>query len=302
VAYPEETLMRVPPFDRPGEWLKANLHTHTSMSDGALPPDEVLAWYGQHGYDVVALTDHDLRTVEPAPAGLVVIPAAELSLGKSRAGAPYHLVALGLEHDDLPRAPTRGELVARLDEMGVVSFLAHPYWTQLTPEEALEVRGCVGLEVFNTGSEVENLKGLATVHWDQALTAGWRACGLAVDDSHFKVRDHGGGWIWIRAARREPAAVLAAIRDGLFYASQGPRIEEITLEGHHLHVRCSPAVAVYWIGHTHLGWSVHAADGAMLTEADFEIDGRARYVRVEVVDDAGRHAWGPPCFREPDET
>jgi len=292
--------MHVPPFDRPGEWLKANLHTHTSMSDGALPPDEVLAWYAHHGYDVVALTDHDLRTIEPAPEGLVALPAAELSLGKSRAGAPYHLVALGLEHDDLPRAPTRGALVERLNEMGVVSFLAHPYWTQLTPEEVLEVRGCIGLEVFNTGSEVESLKGLATVHWDQALTAGWRAGGLAVDDSHFKIADHGGGWIWIRATSPEPAAILAALRDGCFYASQGPRIEEVRLDGRALHVRCSPAASIYWIGHTHLGWCAHAAAGAALTEADFEIDGRARYVRVEVVDAAGRHAWGPPCFREPD--
>ena len=218
--------MRVPPFDRPGEWLKANLHTHTRRSDGALEPDEVLAWYAGHGYDVVALTDHDLRTVEPGPAGLVAIAAAELSLGKSAAGAPMHLVALGLEHDDLPKAASRGALVERLNEMGVVSFLAHPYWTQLTPEEVLEVRGCVGLEVFNTGSEVENLKGLATVHWDQALGAGWRAAGLAVDDSHFKIDDAGGGWVWIRAASREPAAVLAALRDGRFYASQGPRIED----------------------------------------------------------------------------
>jgi len=293
--------MHVPPFDRPGEWLKANLHAHTSMSDGALPPDEVLAWHAGAGYDVVALTDHDLRTIEAGPEGLVVLAGAELSLGKSRAGAPMHLVALGLEHDDLPKAASRGALVERLNAMGVVSFLAHPYWTQLTPEEALEVRGCIGLEVFNTGSEVENLKGLAAVHWDQALTAGWRACGLAVDDSHFKIADHGGGWIWIRATGREPAAVLAALRDGLFYASQGPRIEEVRLEGRRLHVRCSPAASIYWIGHTHLGWCAHAPAGGTITEADFEIDGRARYVRVEVVDTAGRHAWGPPCFREPDE-
>jgi hypothetical protein len=293
--------MHVPPFDRPGEWLKANLHTHTRMSDGALAPDEVLAWYAAHGYDVVALTDHDLRTIEPAPPGLVVIPAAELSIGKSAAGAPMHLVVLGLEHDDLPKAFSRGALVERLNEMGIVSFLAHPYWTQLTPEEVLEVRGCLGMEVYNTGSEVENLKGLATVHWDQALTAGWRAAGLAVDDSHFKLDDAGGGWIWIRAASREPAAVLAALRDGRFYASQGPRIEELSLDGRHLHVRCSPAASIYWIGHTHLGWCSHAPAGAALTEADFEIDGRARHVRVEVVDAAGKHAWSPPCFRTPDE-
>jgi hypothetical protein len=293
--------MHVPPFDQPGEWLKANLHTHTSMSDGALAPHKVLAWYAAHGYDVVALTDHDRRTVEPAPAGLVALPGAELSLGHSAAGAPMHLVALGLGRDDLPKAPSRAALVEQLNAMDVVSFLAHPYWTQLTPAEVLEVRGCLGLEVYNTGSEMENLKGLATVHWDQALGAGWRAAGLAVDDSHFKIDDAGGGWLWIRSTSRDPAAILAALRTGLFYASQGPRIEELQLDGRLLHVRCSPAASVYWIGHTHLGWCAHAPTGGTLTEVDFEIDDRARYVRVEVVDAAGRHAWSPACFRQPDE-
>jgi hypothetical protein len=66
-------------------------------------------------------------------------------------------------------------------------------------------------------------------------------------------------------------------------------------------VRTSPAAAIHWIGHTHLGWCAHAPAGAALTEADFEIDGRARYVRVEVVDAAGRHAWSPACFRQPDK-
>jgi hypothetical protein len=290
--------MRVPPFGGTGEWLKGNLHTHSVMSDGDLAPDEILAWHRDHGYDFVAITDHDLRTVEPAPAGLVVLPAAELSLGHSAAGAPYHLVALGLEHDDLPRAPTRGALVERLAAAGVVSFLAHPYWSLLTPAEVLEVRGCLGLEVYNTGSEVENLKGLATVHWDQALTAGWRACGLAVDDSHWKLPDHGGGWIWLRAAERTPEAVLAALRRGHFYASTGPRLEDLQLDGRRLFVRCSPAAAVYWIGHSHLGWSVHAPAGGSLTEAELEIDPRARYVRVEVADAAGRRAFSPPMFRD----
>jgi hypothetical protein len=44
-------------------WFKGNLHAHTANSDGDATPDEVVAWYRDAGYDLLALTDHDLRTL-----------------------------------------------------------------------------------------------------------------------------------------------------------------------------------------------------------------------------------------------
>jgi hypothetical protein len=31
-------------------WLKGNLHTHTARSDGDSAPEEMAAWYRDHGY------------------------------------------------------------------------------------------------------------------------------------------------------------------------------------------------------------------------------------------------------------
>ena len=283
--------MHLPPFGRLDPWLKGNLHTHTCMSDGALEPDEVLAWHRAHGYDFVALTDHDARTVEEPPEGLTLIPGAEISVGHSAAGAPVHVVALGLPVGEVP-APGQGP--ATLDilrGLGAPAFVAHPTWSQLAPSEVLGLRGCLGMEVYNTGSDYENDKGYATLHWDQALAAGWRALAFATDDSHWKLPDQGGGWIMLRAAGRTPAQILEAIAAGQFYASSGPTIEDVELDGLRLRVRTSPARAIYWIGHAHLGWSRHAPPGGTITEAELEIDPRCRYVRVEVVDTAGRWAW-----------
>jgi len=39
---------------------KANLHTHTTISDGKCTPEEVKEIYKAHGYSVVAFTDHDV--------------------------------------------------------------------------------------------------------------------------------------------------------------------------------------------------------------------------------------------------
>lgn len=40
-------------------WYKGNLHTHTYWSDGDEFPEMVLDWYKSHGYNFVALSDHN---------------------------------------------------------------------------------------------------------------------------------------------------------------------------------------------------------------------------------------------------
>ena len=43
-----------------GQFYKANLHCHTTVSDGKLSPAEIKDAYKSHGYSIVAYTDHDI--------------------------------------------------------------------------------------------------------------------------------------------------------------------------------------------------------------------------------------------------
>lgn len=43
-----------------GNFYKANLHCHTTNSDGKLSPEEVKSAYMKQGYSVIAYTDHDI--------------------------------------------------------------------------------------------------------------------------------------------------------------------------------------------------------------------------------------------------
>ena len=45
-------------FTAPGRFWRGNLHTHSTLSDGALDPAEVCRRYKEQGYDFIALTDH----------------------------------------------------------------------------------------------------------------------------------------------------------------------------------------------------------------------------------------------------
>src|SRR5260370_28386097 len=67
--------------------MRADLHVHSSASDGTEPPAEVMRRAAQAGLDVVALTDHDTvaghaearRALPGTLTSLTLLPGMELS-------------------------------------------------------------------------------------------------------------------------------------------------------------------------------------------------------------------------------
>ena len=50
------------PNDAPLRWWKGNIHTHTLWSDGDDFPEMVAEWYRTHGYNFLALSDHNVMS------------------------------------------------------------------------------------------------------------------------------------------------------------------------------------------------------------------------------------------------
>jgi hypothetical protein len=48
-----------PPETKPLHWYKGNTHTHTLWSDGNEFPEMVVDWYQKHGYQFLAISDHN---------------------------------------------------------------------------------------------------------------------------------------------------------------------------------------------------------------------------------------------------
>jgi hypothetical protein len=48
------------PFSSELRWWKGNLHTHSFWSDGDDFPEMIVAWYQEHGYHFLALSDHNV--------------------------------------------------------------------------------------------------------------------------------------------------------------------------------------------------------------------------------------------------
>ncbi|MBD0291389.1 MAG: hypothetical protein ICV74_09050, partial [Thermoleophilia bacterium] len=174
------------PFARQGAWLRCALHAHTIASDGELTPAALVAHYQRRRFDVLALTDHWVRSVPASSGSLVVIPSAELDAVVPGSERRAHVLALGIrEAPERPSGgfPTLQETVDWVNGNGGVAYLAHPYWSGLRSSDVLACEGLAGLEVYNAGCELDVGRGLASVHWDEVLEGGRSWHGLAVDDS-----------------------------------------------------------------------------------------------------------------------
>ena len=301
----------IDPFRAAGTWLRAALHAHTTNSDGELPPWALAAHYAAAGYDVLATTDHWIRTELPEQEarGLVIVPSVELN-ARLPGGRDGHLLSYGV--DRVPEALMPFESLAEgvrfVEEAGGVPYLAHPYWTGAA-FEALDVDGLRGIEVWNAGCEREIARGGSEPHWDDALERGRRLFGLAADDSHHPGHDSDLAWTWIRAGERSPSAVLEALRTGAFYASAGPLIYDVVVEDAAVEVATSPCRSVTLCQGVQRGSSAQAgrlgyryrarvietaADGGLVRVRLERHD--APFGRLQVEDPYGRRAWTNPLW------
>lgn len=280
-----------------GVWLKGNTHTHTANSDGECTPREIAAEYKRHGYDFVFLTDHDKRTVPEAGIQKpLLIPAEEIVFSyKSHC---YHFVCLGLKKAWAQasfRSPM--QMLARARREGVFIIQAHPYWCGVPSNKCVYPGNlaCPGMEVYNKVCDRLNGKGYSNVHWDDLLDAGHRVLGFAADDAHAR-SDIAGGWIMVKARSCSPGAILAAIRNGSFYATQGPEIKSVVIRGLEIKVNCSPVKRINFVVNR---WSgcVLPAKGKNLTAGVWTAPkGKDYYVRIELMDAAGKMAWSNPIY------
>ena len=197
------------PFNAPGNWYKGNLHTHTTESDGRLAPAEVVRQYAQRGYQFLAITDHNKRTIvwPSDAAGMLMIPGEELDF---RCNGTFHVVAVGTRTALPFTAEQRvslkpAEAFAAIRAAGGEMILAHPYWSNEQTEHVLSCGEALGVEVYNHGCEMDNGNGFSISHWDDMLRAKFRTYAFATDDSHHHGRDGEivadafGGWIMVKA-------------------------------------------------------------------------------------------------------
>ncbi len=304
-------IIRQAAFEKETKMLKGALHCHTTRSDGKLTPEEVTRLHKEHGYDFLAITDHcryNFKSYAP-DTDILMIPGMEMDRRMdTREGMCFHTVSIGptrengngFEQDQVFQTGTVTSqyeyqpIVDMLLEANNMVLYCHPDWSCTPYTSFHHLKGCFGMEVWNSGCVMENGMDSNAYCWDDLLKENIRLWGVATDDGH-KYEHHCKGWVMV-AAEKNVASVLEALKNGAFYSTTGPEIYDFWVEDKKtVHLKCSPVSRVRFITGTRPTGMVQ---GENMTELDYEIYKAevAHYIRLELTDAQGHMAWTQPIF------
>lgn len=300
-------------FTADGKFYRGNLHTHSTGSDGALEPKEVCRRYQAEGYDFIALTDHFVGlfdypitdTTAFRNENFTTILGAELHTGSMDNGHLWHLLGVGLPTDFTPPnaphfKPVKGSesaasIAQRARDAGAYVTIVHPHWSGLTEADARSITAAHAVEIYNHGCVVDNDRGEGFLTLEHLLNEGSHLNMIATDDAHFHTPDFFGGWVMVKATENEPEALLASLKAGEFYSTTGPQINDIRVTEDSVEVDCTPAVNILVQGQ---GSPMARVGGESLTTGKVPLErlSHSPWIRVTVIDRAGKRAWSNPIW------
>lgn len=274
-------------------YYKISPHIHTTLSDGKKTPGELCEDYKAAGYDAVVLTDHWKYGMEQTLCGLLVLSGCEYNHGgRDTVDGVMHILGIGMANDPMiPRDATRQKIVDGILSEGGIAVLAHPAWSLNSTEEAKKLSGIAFTEIYNAVSEAhESLRAYSDHFLDLMANSGTYYGVFAADDAHYyDGSDDKRGWIMVKAKELTVPSILKALRDGDFYATQGPHISAELVDGR-LIIESSPVSYIGTLSNlSYANGRVIRGDG--LTHHEYLLNPNEKWVRAEVCDAEGKKAW-----------
>jgi len=290
------------------KYYKANLHTHTNVTDGALSPEEIAELYKAKGYSILSITDHNviMDMSHLNEKDFLMLTGAEYNIdepnwaGKRMWTKSYHLNFIAKRPDNLwqpylPKKPKENALpylakvessemphehrledinaiIAEANKRGFLVAYNHPTWSLHDYTDYAGLEGLWATEIINgdSGRGGYGDRDNSRVFAD-LLNLGNNVFPVAADDSH-STSHVGNAWVMIGAERLEYGPVISALEKGDFYASNGPEIYELSLTDKILHVQCSDAQSIVVNGGTRFAKQAFPkAPDKLIRTADIDI-------------------------------
>ena len=181
-------------------------------------------------------------------------------------------------------------LIATAKENGYIAAYNHPWWSMEREEDILAYEGFFSMEMCNYGAHQLSRLEYNGALYDKMLRAGKRIACHAADDNH-NTRPEGdplcdsfGGFAMIMPETFTYGAIIDAMEQGNMYSSMGPTFKQVYMEGNKIHIECSDVERIMVFTGSKSPKKLVAQPGQTINCADFEIDDRAMYVRVSIMD------------------
>ena len=283
-------------IDRNLPFFKGNTHAHTRVSDGAVAPEECMRQYKEAGYDFLAITDHWKVGSRGDYHGMLVLPGVEYDF--TFPSQVLHLVCLfeeAKDADGIVRGMNHMDVIERVNAAGGLVIAAHPAWSLNTPDFLSNLDGVGIAEVYNTvsGEPFNGPRANSEGILDVTAANGKLFNLAAADDSHYYRGEQCVAFTVVQAEELTAGAILAALRRGSFYASQGPEFRSLEWNGEELAIETSPVSRISVISNR--CWvKDRCIEGEGLTERVYRVQPGETFLRVQITDANGKKAWSNP--------
>lgn len=210
-------------LDKSKKYYKANLHTHSDMSDGRCTREELKERFKNHGYSVVAFTDHehlidnsylndeDFLAITSCEVAIKQFPKESTLVKTDMKVTHMNFYATDPHNTDTPcyaavydhyldncadmivkpevdfereySADGINKMIQIAKEQGFIVSYNHPGWSLETAEDYLNYDGLFAVEIYNTGCVKQGFSDDEHV-FDEMLRSGKRLFCTACDDCH----------------------------------------------------------------------------------------------------------------------
>lgn len=314
---------------------KANLHSHTVLSDGCVTPEVMKDAYKAQGYSILAFTDHNIFIPhnDLTDEDFLILNGIEYDVN-AKGGKTCHFCAIagskdeenqlffhrepryvwkgGLEaikqvkfDDSLPdyvrtySAEGISEMMRGCRDKGYFVTYNHPCWSLERYPDYMSYDGFHAMEIMNSGSIFPGYPEYNEQVYDDMLVGGKRVLCSATDDNHSVVGEAFCCFNYVAAEKLTYESVMEALFAGRFYASNGPRITALWVEDGTFHIEVPGAREIRVFTGTRRAARALGTPDAPVTEFSYKPDASCPYVRFTVTDFEGNVAHTQAYF--PDE-
>lgn len=294
------------------QFQRGNLHAHSTLSDGSSTPEQTIRWYKSHGYQFLALTDHNVlsrpeRYAAFQQPGFVLIPGEEVTMtGKGR---QVHVNAL-CTHARIAggafgsAAAALSSAIGQVAAQGGVAIVNHPNFDwALSSADVIGAKNAALLEIASGHPYVHSTGNVTHLSneqlWDVALGSGAQYMGVAVDDLHriegpgTPAAFPGKGWVQVFGGNGNAKSICTALAQGNLYSSTGVELRRIAVTRNEYVIEPARSdVEVKYIG----GGGRELARfqfRAGMRSTSYSLRGDEGYVRAQIVSPDGKRAWTP---------
>lgn len=328
-----------------GNFYKANLHCHSTLSDGTLTPEELKELYKSQGYSILAYTDHGIMIPhrELADESFLPLTGVEHDISPENSGelggktCHFNMICLDENMDtqilwhrtkyvhkyaeetkkrvkfdenepDYERTYSPeciSDMMTKARDANYFVTYNHPCWSRETYPEYINYNGMHAMEIMNTISGTSSgIFEYSDKIYEEMLVSGKRIFCIAADDCHTKFKfghrkcDACKSWTMIKAKSLDYKSVAEALKNGDFYASEGPEIKELYYENGKLCITCSPADKIIFTTYPKRGTAYFDERGDGLTHLEYPFTENDKFMRVTVIDKEGKRAYTNAYFSD----